>query len=162
MSAWTPEQDQVLREKSATMSYSAIAVELGKSRNSCISRANRIGLKKVDLPRAPYAGNIVKKARAAKKPPRIAPPKAVKVAKPAPVPPPAAENVAEPYGQDLAVLKRWPRPKTATAVPYLDAMRGKHCLMPLFETDTPLEERFVCGAPPTETHPSWCAVCAKA
>jgi len=64
-------------------------------------------------------------------------------------------------GSLTKLLRRWPRPETETAVRYLDAKRGRHCLMPLFGDNEPVDARLVCGAPPSDPASSWCAACRK-
>ena len=138
MSTWSAEMDEKLRAFSAQgRSFSEIAELIGGvSRNACIGRLRRLGVTKAP---APAAVAVVKQSQ---------PPKAKPPLKPPPAPPKAFKPTE----------RGWPKPITATAKLIVD-LAGGDCRMPLFGDETPIDERFFCGAPTGDIKNTWCPSC---
>lgn len=156
MFEWTEERCAFLKERlEQGQTFGDIAAMLGASRSSCIGKASRLGLTLRALSeedRKKRADMLKERQRQNSK---IAIRKGKAAAKPAA--PPADPLVA----QDAQAKKGWPKPMTPTAIKFLKMPNTGRCRMPLWGDDTPMSERFYCGAEALPAK-SYCPGCYRA
>lgn len=129
--AWSPAEDDRLRDLWAdrTMSSGAIGIAMGRSKNSVVGRAGRLGL---EVRGSPVPG-VVARSRVERTPRRVKP--AAKTLKPMRLPDPM------PVAVPIAIMDMPLRRDSAGS-----ARPSTPCEWPLWGPDTPRAQRMFCGA----------------
>ncbi len=152
---WSKQEDEDLaRMRREGQSFGVISSVLKKSRNACIGRALRLNLPRAVTANPTQAQEPKRQAVKASVSPSL--PQKVAVSRPCTPPPPPSQA----YAPEASPTRRgWPKPRTATAVHFLQIPSIGLCRMPLWGDDAPLDERFYCGAPTTGGTATYCQRC---
>lgn len=151
---WTPDHIELLRVGAAArLSAAEIARTLPVkfTRNAIIGKMRRLSIKAGQPPKR--YGVSVKQASARKR--------SVVAALRQGLPAPAAHPACPPADPEPPVAAAAPAPLAPADRQTIFGLLQSMCRFPLFEGAEPVEQRFYCGAPTSETGGSWCEHCAK-